>query len=159
MQICFTKSKLPLSKLIRWLSGDPVSHVVIVFDDEFAIHSNLYGVQLNWYHTMLKHMTVVYTIDYKLSLKKEEEIYRSMLDNFDGRNYDWPAFMYLLWRGLLWKFFKKPLPIKSLWSDQDGYLCTEIAGKLPKWLTGLETNDYSLVTPMKLYTMLESAKK
>lgn len=158
MVICFSKSKMPLSKLIRWLSGDPVSHVIIVFDEKFAIHSNLYGVHLDWFNSLEKHVDIVYKLEYKLSLKREEEVYRSLLDNFDGRSYDWPAFFYLLWRGLLWKFLKKPLPSKNPWNEKDGYLCTEIAGCLPKWLTGLETTDYSLVTPYKLYEMLKRDK-
>lgn len=150
MKLIFTRSTAPLSKLIRWAFNEPVSHFAVVFDNKFVIHSNLYGVNLAWLNDFTKKSTIVYSIDMPLSLEKEEEVYRSLLDNFCGEHYDYKAFLYFAYRALLFKLFKTPLPRTNPFNTR-GFLCTEMYGVLPKWLVPQPITDLSITTPFILY--------
>lgn len=155
MKLMWTRSSAPLSKVIRWISKEPVSHFVVCFDNKWVIHSNLLGVHLNWLSTFTKHCEIVYTIECDLSLENEEKVYRSLLDNFDERGYDFGAFFYFLFRGLLYKFLKIPMPAQNKWGNKDKFLCTEISQVLPKDVITIDVSNVDIITPYKLYQLLK----
>jgi hypothetical protein len=155
MKIVWTKSKLPLSVGIRWLLEEDSSHVMFIFDDKFAVQSNLIGVQLGWASTVLKHCEIVHEMTFSLPLQDEETIYRSIMDNFDDEPYDFKAFAYFAWRGFLKKFFKKPMPTHSPYNSK-GFLCVEIAKEI-EWSTinprlgFINAIALNITSPTKLY--------
>lgn len=157
MKLLWTKSSLPLSKLIRWGLKEPTSHFVIVFDDKLAFHSNLSGTHIEWYNTFQKHCEIVYEINYPLPLDKEEEVYQNILNSYNEKSYDYPGFLYFIWRGILFRFFNKPFPTKNPWGKEDSYLCTELATTLPEWLIPelKQIEDFSLMSPYKLYCIVK----
>ena len=156
MKIIFTRSSLILSRIIRFLSGEPVSHMAIVFDDKLLFQSNLLGVKLSWFATFKRHSEIVYTLDYDLGLLDQEQIYQSIITNFDGKDYDYGAFLYFMWRGILLKLFKTPLPKRNAWGSPDRYLCDELVHVLPEPLR--IDSDVDLMTPYQVYLELKRRK-
>lgn len=160
MKIIWTKSTKPLSLLIRWVFNEPVSHVAFVFDHKLVIHSNLLGVNLQWFNTFKKHCEIVYCKEYDLTLEQEEEIYQGLLDTYDGASYDWGAFIFLAYRGLLWRLFNIPIPNKNPWAHKGMFLCDELVTVLPPWLVELPNDvDFGIMTPYKVYNILKEQEK
>jgi hypothetical protein len=145
--IC-TKSSSVLSKIIRWAFNEPVSHFAVVMDGKIVFHSNLLGAHLNWWSNFSKHCEVVLRKDLDLTLIQEESVYQSLIQ-IEGKPYDWSAFFYFIYRGLLLRLFKIPIPETNIQKNDGGFLCVEIA----KCFEGIVTlpKDLSIVTPYKLW--------
>lgn len=153
MRLIWTKSNLPLSKMIRWLLDEPVSHFGIVFDNGIVFHSNLLGVHLDWYKHFETTCDIVYNIEMSLSLQEEELIYLNILNKYTGKPYDFKALFYFAYRALLLKLFNKGLPTKNEWEDSGALLCTELAGVLPSSIlpNSVSQEDLAIISPFKLY--------
>lgn len=153
MRLIWTKSKLPLSVLIRWGLSEPVSHFGIVFDNGIVFHSNLLGTHVEWFGTFAKHCEIVYSVECQMELLDEEAVYRDILDTYDDKGYDYCAFAYFCLRGFMRKFLRIPFPEKSAWTDKDKFLCTELAGTLPESIIGaqIKAEDLSILSPYQLY--------
>lgn len=154
MRIVFTKSNLIGSKLIRWGLNEPTSHVAFVFDEKLVIHSSLNGVELAWFNTFCKKNDIVFHLKYDLPLEQEEEIYQSILNNYDSSGYDYKAYFYFAWCILKMKLFKTPLPKSNAWGSKGSFLCTEMITTLPFWLLKVDSKDYGIVSPYALYQEL-----
>jgi hypothetical protein len=148
-----TKNSLPGSKLIQWGLNEPASHFAVVFDNKLVLHSSFRGVHLRWYPHFINEYNVVDLIELNWSLAKEEKIYQAMLNCSEGQGYDWKAFSYFFWRGLLKKFFKVPIPDTSPFKDGKDFLCTEIAYKLPRELVG--GLDLGITSPYRLFSIIK----
>jgi len=153
LKLIFTKGTSPLSWLIRHGLKEPVSHFAIVFDDKFVIHSNLYGVGLKWFSTFTKHAEVVYEIEYKVMNQVEENIYSDIMNNCDASPYDWTAFIYFLYRALLFRVLGKPIPKTNPWGRNNAFLCTELASQLPTYICP-RGDDLAITSPYSLYKSL-----
>ena len=92
-------------------------------------------------------------IEHDLTLEKEEIIYRSIMDKFDGQPYDYGAFLYFAWRVMLWKVWSEPLPKMNPWNSKTKFLCTEMAEALPEWMFRKNKGDYSIVPPHELFLL------
>lgn len=149
MIIAFTRNSSLFSKLIRWAFDEPVSHVVFVFDSKFVIHSNLLGVQFDWFKTFKKKNQILISKKLEMSLEQEETVYQGLLDGNDEEGYDFRAFWYFAYRALLYKAFKTPMPSKNK-KNGAGFLCTEMYGTLPEWLVPKVEADLSITTPYQL---------
>lgn len=153
IQIVFSKNNSCLSKVIRWLSNEPVSHVAIIFDQKIAFHSNLYGTHPNWFCSFLKKNEIVYAITLNMTLEQEEEIYLK-IPQYDGKWYDFGALFYMLYRGILHKLFNTPIPQTNIFGKEDQFLCVELAQILDPHLEKLD-----VITPYQLYLILKDKYK
>lgn len=153
MKLIWTKSRQPLSILIRWGLKEPVSHFAIVFDNKIVFHSNLLGAHIDWFNYFKTQCDVVFEKDFNLSLDVEENIYQSILDKNVGKKYDFKAFAYFIWRGILWRFLNIPFPEKNKWAKDGAFLCTGLAAELPVQefpeLNGIK--DTEMTSPYQLY--------
>lgn len=159
MKLIWVSGTLPLSKAIMWLLNEPVSHFAIVFDEKIVFHSDLLGVKISWYATFLKTHTVVYEIDHTdAALDLQEATYQSIISQYDGKNYDYGAFFYFAWRGLLKKLFNKPIPTKDPWGSKNGFLCTEMVQTLPDSIvpTDIKADDLSITSPYQLWLKFQN---
>lgn len=146
------RSGLPLSRLIRWAFDTDCSHFAVCFDNKLVIHSDLLGVKLAWWNSFEKSHTIVHCLEFDLGLDKEELIYRSIMDNFDGDGYDFSAFLYFAYRAILWKIFTEPMPKVNPWNDKNKFLCTEVFQFLPEWVVKRDKGaDLSMTTPHDLF--------
>lgn len=160
MKLIFTKSKLPLSKLIRWGLNEPASHFAIVFDNSIVFHSNLTGTHVDWYNHFKSSCEIAYELDYNLPLEAEESIYQSILNKNTGKSYDFGGFFYFIWRALLNKCFGFKFPEINKWSKEGKFLCTGLAAELPlEHFKGLETiKDTEMTSPYQIYLRLKNGK-
>jgi hypothetical protein len=83
----------------------------------------------------------------------QEQIYQSIIGGFDGKDYDYGALLYFMWRGFLYKMFNIALPKKNAWGSPDRFLCDELAHVLPEPLR--IDSDLDLVTPYEVYLILK----
>jgi len=159
MKLIFTKSTAPLSILIRWGLKEPVSHFAIVLEDKYVFHSNLLGTNLKWFATFKKHCEIVYSVEVPLQPNQEGVIWDSIVNQYDDHNYDFKAFLYFCWRGLLFRFFGKEFPKVNAWGEERSFLCTGLAKALTPELFPqlLNVQDFEMMSPYKLYKLLEQA--
>lgn len=157
MKLIWTKSNKILSVAIRWALREPVSHFGIVFDNGIIFHSNLAGTHVQWYRSFQKSCDIVYEHQYDLKLKEEELVFQNILNRYDDLGYDFKAFFYFCWRGLLYRILGKPLPTKNEWNSSDRFLCTELASTLPDDVVprAIKDQDLSIVSPYRLYLELK----
>lgn len=164
MLFLFTKSDNIGSNLIQWGLDEGCSHFAMCFDETpdgygIVLHSSLMGVSLAWFHDFIKTHQIVYCLKPKVTFD-EEGAYRAIVDRFYGRPYDYKAFCYWVWRGLLRKYFGRKYPIQNKWGDQRDFLCTEIAKALQLssclcFDVGLQdVSDLGMISPFQLYKMM-----
>lgn len=162
MRLIWTKSRLPLSVLIRWGLSEPVSHFAMVFEEKIVFQSNLLGTQINWLKTFLsKHGTeIVFTLDYPLEEHAEDKVWDAICNENDGKSYDYGAFFYFIYRAFLFKFFKRPFPKTNPLATKGEFLCTKLSQSLPAdIIPGVsDILDADIVTPYQLYLVLKLAQ-
>lgn len=132
MKVLLVKSNLIGSKLISWGLDSEGSHIALSFLDKLVVHSTSSGVNLQWQKTFKEHYVIVKEKECPLVRGKEFNLLNSVLDEDDNKKYDWLALIYFLWRGLLRKFFKIPLPRKNKFDQAKGRLCTEMIKWVPE---------------------------
>lgn len=138
MKILFTRSGSLLSRLIRHVSGEPVSHCALDCGG-WIIHSNLLGLHVELPQTFEKHSEIVYSV----SVDFDQQKVMSIFAQYDQDPYDFGALLYL---GL--RFLLPFLPEKNLWQSNGMFLCTE-------WVTeAVYGSPDSSITPYRLYLKL-----
>lgn len=137
IQIHFTKSRSPLSWLIRKVTKEPVSHCAIQYK-EWIIHSNLLGVRAlpaNKFSNQIQ-----YSVPAEVSLNGLVEA----LVAHGRASYDFGAILFLFLRLIFPRF----VPKKNLWQSSGMFMCTE-------WVTQVLGGEAdSMITCMKLYKKL-----
>jgi hypothetical protein len=129
MKLIWSKSKLPLSVIIRAVTGEDCSHFAFVFETRGAgimFESNLIGTHPSFFKNSLKSHTIVHEIEIPLDMNTEDLIWDACVENFDGKPYDFLGIVYLGWRKLLLRFLGKPLPEKNKWSREGALFCDEL---------------------------------
>ena len=155
MKLYFTTSNLIFSKVIRWALKEPCSHFAVCFDDRVVFQSNLVGTSLCWADVFRSKNVVVKEISLNLSLEQEEAIYQNLI-RMSSKPYDWVAFFYFCYRGLLFRLFNKPLPAHGP-QRSGAYLCTEVAYAL-KPIADIK-EELAIISPYKLYYLLKNKIK
>ncbi len=140
MEILFTTTDFISSELIREVTGEPVSHCAIKYND-FVIHSNFKGVVIEPYSYFLEKNEIKYKIDIPDNLSRLKHI----TDLYYGKLYDFGALFYLGFRLILPDLFPK----KNLWQATGMFLCTEFITEF------IDEKEDSLITPYKLYLRLK----
>ncbi len=142
MDIIFTRGSSILSKLIRSLTGEPVSHCAIA-EAGVVIHMNLYGMQTETEEQFETHAEIVY----RVSVPEDCTRLLNLYVQYRKSMYDFGGLLYLGLRYLLPR-----LPKANLWQTTGMFLCTEW---ITEFLTGEEDHE---ITPYKLYELLNSRK-
>jgi hypothetical protein len=165
MKLLWTKSHKPLSVLICKGLQDPCSHFVIAFDGLREIfQSNLLGTGLEYEGTFLAHVEVIHQIDIPLPKDDKSDVRQSILSQYDGKSYDYKAFLYFMYRAVLNRFFKVPYPETNKWQAPDTFLCVGLAKALdtdgsPEWLRMAVRNikDAEMLSPEDLFLIINEA--
>lgn len=138
MRIIFTRSNKIVSRVIRRVTKEPVSHCAIQVDD-WVIHSNFLGVHPQPADSFLKTSEVVESVEFPTDYQK---IFEQTCEGW-GKRYDFGAMFYLFARVLIpW------LPKKNLWQCSGMYICSE-------WVTHVLGEGDAMITPHKLYLRLK----
>lgn len=141
IEVAFTTSDHYLSQIICDITGENVSHCILIIDRKWVIHSNISGVHAEYIESFLEHSKIVTRIE--LPQVSESQVLRS-LDKYHGKWYDFGA---LLFSGLILitrKYFPKLVPKQNLWQTTGMFLCTEFVSET------LFHQEDSLITPGQL---------
>ena len=140
MEILFTTTDLPVSRLIRHVTKEPVSHCAVRIG-EFVIHSSFSGVEILPYSVFASKYKIIYRI---YSITYPLKVYKT-LKKYYGHPYDFGALLYLGLRALLPKSWTKK---RNLWQTSGMFLCTEFV------TTFIDDKEDSMITPYQLYLRL-----
>jgi hypothetical protein len=155
MKLLWTRSKTPLSAMIRWMTDSDCSHFAIHFETlGLVLQSNLIGVHLAIVRDFVSVAEVIHFADVKnITPERESSICLLMMKEIAGRGYGFKALLYFAWRQFLKKFFNKELPEKNSWADSREFLCTMIYDKIPDDVipTFPRLDHAAMVTPHMLY--------
>lgn len=143
-EILFTTTSTPGSVLIRKITGEPVSHCAIRFDD-LVVHAAIGGVQVNSYEKF----AAEHVIALRVSLS-EGDIQKTA--PYLGDRYDYGALLFLGVRYIL-KSIGLPTPKVNLWQSANMYICTEFV------TSDILNKEDTTITPYQLYLKLLGDKK
>lgn len=157
LKIVWSYSHNPLSVIIKWLTGEPVSHVAVIFMNHIVMHSNLLGVHITGIGSFNKKSKILYEHEIPMSDQRLKPIMFEMINSYDGMSYDWKVFFYMGLRLLLYRLFGVSMPKKSSINSKNGILCTEIARLLPipELQNKLNGMDIQIMTPYMLYKVIK----
>lgn len=152
IKLMWTKSSLPLSKLIMWVFKEPCSHFAIAFDDHFVFHSDLLGSEATFYKWFLNSHTLVHSIILNPGIEIEDQVWDLIVEKFDRpKKYDFGAFIYFGLCGLAHRIFGRPMPKKNIWASSTAYLCEEIVEVLNPISEIKIPENIDLITPEQLW--------
>lgn len=144
MDVLFTTSSYPTSKIIRWLLNEDCSHTALRYGD-LIIHSDFMGVRVLHITDFQRKNTILHSVTGSKFAPPLEWI----LLKYGGKGYDFKAFFNMGLRILF-----RPLTKKIDVRQQTGmYLCTEFVTSV---LNGKED---SYITPHQLYVKLVNSKE
>lgn len=129
MRLRWTKTNTPLSRLIRFVTGQDCSHFELIFDSVkggLVFESNLVGVHPKFLATAEKTSTMVHELTLNLSPEIEDKIWERVVNQYDGRDYDYLGVIYLGWRLILKRYFRRPMPDVNPWAQSGRYFCNEL---------------------------------
>jgi hypothetical protein len=138
MRVLFTKSNSLLSRIIRGITNEPVSHCAIECSG-WVMHSNLLGAHVELPQTFESHSEIVYTVEIDFDQAKLMATYAKC----DQHMYDFGGLAYLGLRYLI-----PALPKKNLWQTTGMFLCTEFVNEI------VNNTEDSMITPYGLYLKL-----
>ena len=150
MKLQFSKGSSPFSLLICWAFQEPVSHFSYLIDGHLVFESNLLGVGLDWNSNFLSTHQIIYELEW--TEKEPDSFYTGLITKADGLPYDYIGATWLLYRALLRRFFKIPIPATNPWKQANTFDCVELVS-----LLGLDiSQDPSTMSPYALYLRLKS---
>lgn len=132
MMIVLTRKKFDA---ICWGLEEPGSHIAIWFLNSIVFHATISGVYFIGINDFLEDRYVVDSVAVPMDEIDEVEVLREMVANkVDLKSYDWKYFSWLLWRVILLKLFRKPIPNTIGSENNSAILCNEAISLLPKRL-------------------------
>lgn len=142
MKVIFTTTDLLSSKIIRWVTGEDISHCALE-SGNYVLHSSFSGTIIEYKTDFYERNQVLYEINMP-------EI--ATINFKERRGYDFGAILYLGLKLALAKVGIK-LPKKNLWQTTGMYLCTEFITEV------LDEKENSMITPYKLYLKLKESQE
>jgi hypothetical protein len=160
MRIIISKSTLPLSVIIRGVLGSQASHFLLVFDSPaggLVFESNLLGTHPKFWKTDASSLTIVDELDVVMTPKQEDLIWDTVVDQMDGKGYDWGAFFYMGLAYIAHRLWNRDIPAKNKWAKPNTYVCLQVAQALIPYFSQLQNVDVSMMTPDQLMALIKSA--
>lgn len=154
MKLLFTRSTLLGGKedLITWGLEEPVSHFAIEYKGAVAHSSWSHGVDILPLSELLRSRRIIFEIEVPATPAEAGEFFNRVQERIN-RRYDFKFFFWLVWRGILKKIFRIPVPDKIEEEHSYAFLCTEILELLPDSIKP-RYDKTRATTPFKLYTQL-----
>lgn len=160
MRLIISKSTLPLSVLIRAVLGTKSSHFLIVFDSPaggLVFESNILGTHPKFWKTAQKSLTVIDELEVEMTVKQEDVIWDTVVDQMDGKGYDWGAFFYLGFSHIANRLWGREISKVNKWAKSNTYVCLQVAQALIPYFPQLRDTDVSMLTPDQLMVLIKSA--
>jgi hypothetical protein len=159
MKHVWTKNKLPLSWLIRIVTGQDCSHYSLHFPAlGLVLHSNLIGVHAD---TMSNFQAagnmVIHEKEVPASRRQEMEALIAMLSQAAGDRYPILGLLYAGFWQLLHRFIPRiQVPKHNAWANSRMWVCTRIYDLAPDWIIPVipELEDMNMIPPHQLWEKL-----
>jgi hypothetical protein len=163
MRIVFTTNEKKLSKMARFLSGERVSHIGVIFENNYfnlAFDCSTSGFKVQSAKRFFSINREIESINIPLTFEHELKAMSMILTTCVGRGYDFNAYYWMVWRGILRRFFGIEKSLINPWQSTDKYLCTEVIRPILGWLNinGFyipANKDISAMTPLEIYNDLK----
>lgn len=150
MRIIFTRNNTIVSRAIREVTREPVSHVALVLYGKYVVHSNFLGTRIESLEKFNRHSAIYEYID----VPPEHVCMGRVLEALStGRGYDFPGMFYLGIRTLTPRWLRDTLPKANLWNVSGLFICTELVTYI------LSGKPDSMITPHQLYLQLANREK
>ena len=129
MRLVWTKSTLPLSVVIRAITGEDCSHFAFVFDSPgggMVFQANLLGCGPEFFAKFKSACTIVHEVTLDVPTEIEDQVWDLVVSNYDGKPYGYKSCIYLGYRILLRRIFGIPMPDKNPYVSSGAFFCDEL---------------------------------
>lgn len=131
MKLIWTKSHLPLSLVIRGVTGEDCSHFAFVFESQasgLVFQSNLLGTGPEFLNVLSSSsgFEIVHQLDLPMTAAEEDEAWDLIVQSYDNLGYNFLGAIYLGWRKLLNRMFKIAIPDKNPWNQPGTIFCDQV---------------------------------
>lgn len=161
MIFLFTRKNTIFSKLIRFFTGEDISHFVIYFPEyEIVFHSFRKGVEIDWFERFKKNYEIIYKLILRTDKTKEALFYTKIISEYIGKPYDLGALLFnsviimaKRWFGYVYE--------RNLWGSKNAFLCTELIEAVKELgiINDIEwPKNIDILTPKQLYEILKTSK-
>lgn len=149
LQIIFTSSDNFVGRAIKYLTGEPYTHVALRLGDE-VLHSSLKGVETTTWTEFKSTRKVEASLFVNPQPTEPSARFASIFAEYEGSGYDYRALLWLGARYAFKKYLGISIPKVNLWGITGMYTCTEFVTDV------LDGEEDSLITPYQLYKRLSS---
>jgi len=146
MQVIFTRNNSPISRLIRAVTREDVSHCGILIGG-YVVHSNFLGLQIEPSEKFRKHSTIIHRVQVQARPDMLERLHYLYTRPYRPL-YDFGAILFLGLSLSLRNYLRIPLPKSNLWASTGMYLCTELITDI------IDGREDAMLTPYGLYLKL-----
>jgi len=143
-QLVFTTRDTFVSKAIRYITEEPVSHVAIRCNNIVVHSTGKGGVE----ETTWDEFQERYTMVSQAEVQANKQQVRGVVEQYKNARYDYPALLWLGARYLMKKYLRINIPKVNLWQITGMFTCTEFVTKV------IDGEEDSLITPYQLYKRL-----
>lgn len=162
MKIIWSTNEHFWSRVSRYLSKTNESHIAVVFDDylfSLSFDCTTTGFRVQFLKRFLSINTILQSIEIPMCEKEEHIIMSILLQKCVGAQYDFHAYYWMIWRGLLFKFLYREKPQFNPWQEKDKYLCTEVIECIRDSLSmhgyNLYLYDLASMTPKEIFDVMD----
>jgi len=148
LKVLFVKAPgQPGSEAIRYLTGEPISHVALRCGDT-VVHSHFKGVEsITWEECQTRY-EVVYSLNVRPQPSSPAASLLEVVGKYDKASYDYLGLIWLGARYLCKRYLGWSIPKVNLWQVSGMFTCTEFVTHV------VDGEQDSLVTPYQLYKRL-----
>jgi hypothetical protein len=150
IQVVFTTSDTFISRAIRYITEEPVSHVALRCGDE-VLHSTgkKGGVELTTWAKFCE----IYDVQFQTITEGSRKKMHAVAEKHKDASYDYFGLAWLGIRYFFKKFIRINIPKVNLWQLTGMFTCTEFVTKI------IDGKEDSLITPYQLYERLNNGKQ
>lgn len=159
MIISYTANDTFLSKLQRFLGKERISHVgLLFFRKNVAFDCSTSGFKSQPINRFYQKNNEVCLIPIDMTMSDEDQCC-DILFSHCGDGYNFKAWFWLIYRGILYKFFGLYPPPKNPYYSKKTYLCTNIADPIAEIMIKYGIDLYPMIddtiTPERQYECLQ----
>ena len=158
MRFVFTTNDKFWSRVARFLSAEKTTHIAIIFENygfNIVFDCSTSGFKKQSQARFFEYNRLVSQITINASENDEAMMLSEILENAVGAEYDFSAYKWMLYRGILRKFFGVDKPDFNPWQDEEKYLCTEVVEPITQHLLrygiNLINRDLASMTPQEIF--------
>lgn len=162
MKLLWTHSNNIMDWIISFLTGEDCQHFAILFEAPtgggLVFQINLLGGGVTFYKTFLNKHKIIHSLDFKVSLEDQNELWDEWVDRFDGKPYNILGALYLGLMKFRKRIFGTALPTVNAWSQPGDSFCDEayqLISYLPE-VPDVTPSSNGMMTPHDLWLVVSA---